>query len=119
MYLDDPFPLAAVPSRVRHVIWNEFKGRCPSIREVAEISDKRWLKTPGVGPVVLNIIRTVIDEQQRQSAGLSDAELLKRLEWVQKELRWLEKQLKAWLPKLAIDDEAGRQESSQPSDNYA
>ncbi len=119
MSLDQPFPLAAVPSQVRQVILNEFKGRCPSMREVAEIPDRRWLETPGVGPVSLKIIRSVTDEQQRQSALLSDAELLKRLEWLQKELRWLEKQLKARLPKMATGDETSRQEDSQPSDNHA
>lgn len=39
MRLDEPFPLQAVPSRVRHAILQEFKGCCPSIREVAEIPD--------------------------------------------------------------------------------
>ncbi len=118
MSLDQPFPLAAVPSWVRQVILNEFKGRCPSMREVAEIPDRRWLKTPGVGPVSLKMIRSVTDERQRQTAHLSDAELLKRLEWLQKELRWLEGQLKLRLSKTAIRDETGHHETSQPSDNH-
>ncbi len=119
MPTDEPFPLSAVPSWVRHAMLNEFKGRCPSIREVAEISDRQWLKTPDIGPAALKMIRSVIDEQQRQTARLSDGELLKRLEWLQKELRWLERQLKSRLPKMATGDETGDQSPSQSSDNHA
>jgi hypothetical protein len=119
MPLDEPFPLVAVPSWVRHAILNEFKGRCPSIREVAEISDRQWLKTPDIGPAALKMIRSVTDERQRQTARLSDGELLKRLEWLQKELRWLERQLKSRLPKMATGDETGHQRTSQPLDNHA
>jgi hypothetical protein len=119
MPLDEPFPLVAVPSWVRHAILNEFKGRCPSIREVAEISDRQWLKTPNIGPAALKMIRSVIDEYQSQSAALSDAELLKRLEWLQKELRWLERQLKSRLPKMTSQDETGGQKDTQPADNHA
>ncbi len=117
MPLDDPFPLAAVQSPVRLAILAEFKGRCPSIREVAEISDRRWLKTPGVGPVVLKMIRSVTDEQQSRAPQLSDAELLARLEWLQKELRWLEQQLKSRLLKVATEDETGHQKTYQPAGN--
>ena len=119
MPLDEPFPLATVPSPVRLAILTEFKGRCPSIREVAEIPDRQWLKTPNIGPAALKMIRSVIDEYQSQSAALSDAELLKRLEWLQKELRWLERQLKSRLPKMATGDETGHQRTSQPLDNHA
>ncbi|WP_210252240.1 hypothetical protein, partial [Microvirga tunisiensis] len=42
MTLEEPFPLDAVPSRVRAAILNAFKGRCPSVREMAEISDRDW-----------------------------------------------------------------------------
>ena len=119
MPLDEPFPLAAVPSPVRLAILKEFKGRCPSVREVTEISDERWLKTPGVGPVVLKIIRSVTNEQQSQPARLSDAELLKRLEWLQEELRWLEGQLKSRLFKTATQHETGHAETSQPSDTHS
>ncbi|WP_210252239.1 hypothetical protein, partial [Microvirga tunisiensis] len=45
---DEPFPLNAVPPRVRNTILLEFKGRCPSLREVAEIPDSYWLETPNI-----------------------------------------------------------------------
>jgi hypothetical protein len=119
MSLDEPFPLDAVPSRVRQAILNEFNGRCPSVREVTEISDREWLTVPGIGLAGLERIRRVTDEQQWQSARLSDAELLHRLEWLQQELRWLEARLKARLPKVAAGDETGRQEVPQASDRHA
>jgi hypothetical protein len=53
MHLDEPFPLEAIPSRVQHPLLREFKGRCPSLREVDQIPDKHWLATPGIGPAFL------------------------------------------------------------------
>jgi hypothetical protein len=94
---NEPFPLNAVPPRVRNTILNEFKGRCPSIREVAEIPDSDWLATPNIGPAFLEQIRSVTDAPPEQTASpscsrLTDGELLGRLEWLQDELRWLQEQ---------------------------
>src|SRR4051812_11389189 len=123
MLLNKPFPLAAVPSWVRQAILYQFNGRCPNIGEAAKVADRDWLKAPGIGPASLEMIRSVISEQQphtaSSSARLSEAELLRRLEWLQKELRGLEDQLKARLPKMAGRDETDSQELSQPSNNHA
>jgi hypothetical protein len=105
MPLDEPFPLDAVPSRVRHALLGEFKGRWPSVREVDQIPDKDWLATPGMGPASLHIIRSITNAARQQEVSdiashpLSDAELLSRLEGLQEDLRWLEAQLKARLSK--------------------
>ncbi|WP_201864158.1 hypothetical protein [Microvirga soli] len=83
----------------------EFNGRCPSVREVDEIPDKHWLTAPGMGPTSLQIIRNITNAARQQevseiaSPRLSDAELLRRLEGLQEDLRWLEAQLKARMPK--------------------
>ena len=104
MHLDEPFPLEAIPSRVGHVLLREFKGRCPSVREVDEIPDKNWLATPGMGPASLQIIRSITNAARQQevsqiaSRRLLDGELLKRLEGLQEDLRWLETHLKARMP---------------------
>jgi hypothetical protein len=104
MPLDEPFPLEAVPSRVRHALLDEFKGRCPSIQEVDQIPDKHWLATPGIGPAVLETIRSITSAGRQEtishasSPNLSDAELLRRLEQIQDHLRWLEAELKARMP---------------------
>ena len=102
MHLDEPFPLQAVSSRLKNAILQEFKGRCPSLREVTEIPDRHWLATPAIGPTHLEKIRSITDPQTqppqtaRPALGrLSDAELLDRLEWLQEELRWLYDQLRA------------------------
>jgi hypothetical protein len=105
MPLDEPFPLGAIPSRVRRVLLHEFKGRCPSIREVDQIPDKHWLATPGMGLASLQIIRSITNAARQQEVSqatshrLSDAELLRRLEGLQEDLRWLEAQLKVRMPK--------------------
>jgi hypothetical protein len=102
---DEPFPLEAVTPRVGHVLLREFKGRCPSVRKVEQIPDKDWLTAPGMGPASLQMIRSIANAARQQevsdiaSPRLSDAELLRRLEGLQEDLRWLEAQLKARIPK--------------------
>ena len=113
MDCDEPFPLTAVPPRVRNTILNEFKGRCPSIREVAEIPNSYWLATPNIGPTFLEQIRGVTDALHEQTSSIShfrltDGELLERLEWLQDELRWLREQIETRLLKLqGADQTAG------------
>ena len=123
MYSDEPFPLNAVPPRVRNTILNEFKGRCPSIREVAMIPDSYWLATPSIGPTFLEQIRSVTDATLQQTASpsrprLTDAELLDRLERLQDELRWLQDQMEAKLLKTARR-RPNRQEASQDAGHNA
>jgi hypothetical protein len=129
---DEPFPLSAVPPRVRNTILNEFKGRCPSIREVAEIPDSYWLATPNIGPTFLEQIRRVTDAPLEHTASpsrprLTDAELLGRLERLQDDLRWLQDQMEArlfktarrragrWWLKLVTQDGGDHQEAAQGS----
>ena len=104
MRLDEPFPLEAVPSRLRTAILREFQGRCPSIEEVAQIPDKQWLSTPDVGERYVAIIHDITSAARQQvtrppGAQLTDTELLERLEWLQQELRWLQTILKGGILK--------------------
>ena len=125
MHLDDPFPLDAVPSRVKNAILKEFEGRCPSVGEVAQIPDSYWLSAPGIGLTHLEQIRSVTGALPQQTARsslarLSNAKLLDRLERLLEELQWLHHQLEARLSqaprrkpnrqwhKKAMQDEAGR-----------
>jgi hypothetical protein len=99
MRLDEPFPLEAVPPRLQNAILNQFQGRCPSIGEVARIPDKQWLSTPELGQRSVEIIHDITDAVRQKAtraldARLTDAELFKHLEWLQKELRWLQNTLK-------------------------
>ena len=104
MHWDEPFPLEAVPTRVRHAILKEFEGRHPSTGQIAAIPDSYWLSTPDIGPTSLETIRRVAGAKTQQTASpsvdsLTDAELLDRLQRLQDELRWLQDQLKARLSK--------------------
>jgi hypothetical protein len=96
MQLDEPFPLKRVSLRARKAILQAFGGRHPSIREVATVSDVRWLTNPGVGPATLEQISRVtgvgIGPTDLPCAHqLSDAELMKRLDRLQQELLHLQK----------------------------
>jgi hypothetical protein len=129
---DAPFPLNAVPPRVRNTILSEFKGRCPSIREVAEIPDSYWLATPNIGPTFLEQIRSLTAAPLEHTASpscsrLTDGELLDCLERLQEDLRWLQDWMDARLLKtarrrpnrrrltLATQDGSGHQEAAQGS----
>ncbi len=106
MQQNEPFPLEAVPPRVRRAILSEFQERWPTVQEVAQISNRRWLSTPDIGPSALESIHSILHPQPCQTDHFSrprliDAELLARLEFIQEELRWLGDQLKARLPKAA------------------
>lgn len=91
MGLDDPFPIEKCSGRVRGAVLAEFQGRCPTIREVASISDAQWLTVPNIGPTTLEEIRRYIGEapvEERLSnlPTMEDGELLSRLNRVQREL---------------------------------
>jgi hypothetical protein len=67
---------------------------------MAQIPDRQWLSTPDVGPRSVEIIHDLSDAARQQTdrppyPQLADAELLERLEWLQKEVRWLQDVLKA------------------------
>lgn len=91
MGLDDPFPIEKCSGRVRGAVLAEFQGRCPTIREVASISDAQWLTVPNIGPTTLEEIRRFIseaptDEQLQDLPVMGDGELLSRLNRLQREL---------------------------------
>jgi hypothetical protein len=102
MHLDDRFPLNDVPPRARKAVLAEITGPSPSVREVREISDRRWLATPEISERSLSIIHR-ITEPERTSTDVSspsrmtEAELLRRLCFVQRELEALERLLKVRL----------------------
>ena len=83
MQLDEPFPLEAIAPRVRRVILDEFQGHWPTVHEIAQISDRHWLATPGVGPGTLEAMRRITHPPRQPDdpnpPRLSDAALLDRL----------------------------------------
>src|SRR5687768_9091993 len=99
MQQDKPFPLDAIPLRVRRAIIREFQGRWPTVQEVAQVSDRHWLANPDIGPAALQRIQEILHARQGQrdtsSPRLSDAELLVRLESVQEQFRRIHRTLEA------------------------
>jgi hypothetical protein len=110
MNLDNPFPLELVSSRVRANILHEFGGRCPSIREMTQISNKQWLATPGIGLASLSEIRSVANNQFSDpvnSTEMDDAELLERLEALEKEYQELCTMLIGWITESSRNEARG------------
>ena len=64
MPLDDPFPIDSFGLRIRESILDEFGGRCPTVQEVAGISDSCLLKLPGMGPTTLRKLRSATHERR-------------------------------------------------------
>jgi len=94
MGLDDPFPIEKCSGRVRGAILAEFQGRCPTIREVASISDAQWLTVPNIGPTTLEELRSMtqpLSNEQDSAAAthMPDQEILSRLNRLQRELNVL------------------------------
>jgi hypothetical protein len=93
------FPLDAVPPRVRSALLGEFEGRWPTVQEVAQISDRHWLATPDIGPSTLEKIHSVLRPKACQgdsaSHQMTDTELLIRLEFIQEELRRIQRTVEA------------------------
>ena len=100
MGLDDPFPIEKCSGRVRGAILTEFHGRCPTIREVASISDAQWLTVPNIGPTTLEELRSMATpvsdvEAASPATGIPDGELLSRLNRLQRELNILVGEIRA------------------------
>jgi hypothetical protein len=100
MGLDDPFPIEKCSGRVRGAILAEFQGRCPTIREVASISDAQWLTVPNIGPTTLEELRSMTHptpngEQRQNPTGMPDGELLSRLNRLQRELNTIVGEIRA------------------------
>jgi hypothetical protein len=102
MHETEFFPLETLPSWVRIAVLREFNGRRPTVREVERICDRSWLAVPGIGRTALANIRQATGDQQplgasASVAGMSDSELLTRLEALQEELKNLSGILSATL----------------------
>jgi hypothetical protein len=102
MGLDDPFPIEKCSGRVRGAILAEFNGRCPTIREVASISDAQWLTVPNIGPTTLEELRSMAQPTSHEEAGqpvtaLADNELLSRLNQLQRDLNLIVRDIRARL----------------------
>lgn len=108
---DEPFPLNQFSPRLQCVIRNEFKGRCPSHQEMAEITDAQWLATPSIGPAILRKIRAFGQCDECSIRGLTDVELLERLTDLQEELTLIQRAIRMTIPDCS---QPGRPRRSLP-----
>ncbi|WP_230532654.1 hypothetical protein [Microvirga roseola] len=116
MGLDDPFPIEKCSGRVRGAILAEFHGRCPTIREVASISDAQWLTVPNIGPTTLEELRNIVlhppnGHDPQPQAGMQDNELLSRLNRLQREFNLVAAEIRS-----RLNPEAIRRRTRKPLD---
>jgi len=98
MKLDDPFPLERFPQGLQESILLQFGKRCPTIQEVARVSDRQWLKLPAIGPLTLGELRRVIQDLTRPAKGPAlaeapDADLLAQRDRLRREVEHLREEL--------------------------
>jgi len=94
MRLADLFPIEGCSPRLRNAILGEFQGRCPTLQEVFSIPAKQWLKVPGVGQTLLTELEAIMQSRLEQTKGqasaqMTDAELIARMERLQRDLKRL------------------------------
>ncbi len=85
----DLFPIEKFLPRAREAILAEFNGRCPTIGEVAGISDAKWLQLPGFGPGALVVMRQItrgLVPKAPTRSNMTDAALLAERDRLQSEL---------------------------------
>ena len=103
MSLDESFPLNLFPSQVRTAILDEFDGCCPSRKEVVEIPDAHWLSTPAIGPVVLRKIRALSHKETPAPQQITDADLLRRLVFLEKEFQAIQRTVRMELSRSSTE----------------
>ena len=91
MQPSDPFPIKRCSPRLKAVLLAEFHGRSPTFRAISSVPLKRWRTVPGIGPTLLHelegILQSVPVEAQAASvANEADADLLARIERLQRDL---------------------------------
>jgi hypothetical protein len=102
MQPDDPFPLERCSGRLKAAVLAEFQGRCPTFQEMFSIPSKEWLTVPGIGEASLRELEAIMGMYQDQakrpaSPRMSDAELLIRLERLQRDLERLRHEIQTRL----------------------
>ena len=114
MPLDEPFPLNLFPFQVRTTILDEFAERCPSLHEVSDIPDARWLSTPGIGAAVLKKIRGLSQGDAPPACRMTDAERLRRLAALQEELKLIQSTVQTGIARSSMQGRALHRRTSIP-----
>ena len=106
MDADVPFPLGCFPLSVRETILAEFKGRHPSLLDVARVPDRHWLALPSIGPRMLTRLRSFTQDlkpvdQVWRFATLTQAQRLTRQRVLEEKLKRLQDEAKVVAAELS------------------
>jgi hypothetical protein len=118
MQPDDPFPIERCSGRLRTAVLAEFQGRCPTFQEMFSIPPKKWLTVPGIGEASLRELEVIMGIYRGQTESpatprMSDAELLARLERLQRDLERLRHDVQT-----RTGDVSRKQSSPDKSDHH-
>jgi hypothetical protein len=107
MHLNDLFPVERCSARVKAAILSEFNGRRPTVRDVLNISDAKWLSLPGVGRVTLMQLQHVIQgvlskSKERPLETWTDTALLSRRVRLRHDIERLRSDLQAITSELLL-----------------
>ena len=116
MQPSDLFPIERCSRRLKKAILAEFNGRCPAFQEILSISQRKWLRVPGIGQTLLVELDSIIQGQNGGTEGYTfkdpnDAELVARLKRLQRDLNRLQHDIQALIGRATLS-----QTSSDGSD---
>jgi hypothetical protein len=118
MQPDDPFPIERCSRHLKAAVLAEFRGRCPTFQEMFSITPKKWLTVPGIGEASLRELGAIMgiyqDPMKSPAAPrMSDAELLARLERLQRDLEQLRRDIQP-----RTDNVSRKQSGRDKSDHH-
>jgi hypothetical protein len=109
MLPSDPFPIERCSPRLKTAIMAEFEGRSPTFQDILNISPKEWMSVPGIGPSLLKELESLLQNppvvaQEGSSTNIpdpdanrKDADLIARLEQLQRDLKRLQHDIQVLL----------------------
>jgi hypothetical protein len=112
-----PFPLGCLPPRVRETVLAEFKGRHPSLLEVARVPDRHWLASPSIGAGMLTRLRSFTQDLKPDtidwhSGTLTQTQQRTRQKFLQDKLKRLQREANAIAAELSALEAAIRPKST-------
>ncbi len=116
-----PFPLGCLPPRVRETILVEFKGRHPSLLEVARVPDRHWLASPSIGPGMLTRLRNFTRDLKPDTIDwhlgtLTHNQQLSRQKFLQDKLKRLQREANTVAAELSALEAAIRPRPRIPAE---
>ncbi len=104
---NDPFPIERCSRRLKAAILAEFHGHSPTVQDILSIPLKKWKTVPGVGQALLTELESILQRQsdlvsEPTSSASEDADLIARLEHLQRGLKKLQQDVQALMNQAAL-----------------